>query len=158
MARITQHETLALENVLSYRGLVTQQQLEEKIGEMEGQLHRMNARRSGPVVSTTFSVTPTPRGALMDMELLFPLDHPITCPTGYRFNPRFLLTNAVKLRQVGNPEQLPQSTAELSDFITSNGLTPITTSYNVTVQGASSPSELESVIIDIYVGINPNSL
>ena len=47
---------------------------------------------------------------------------------------------------------------ELNNYIVSNGLVPITTGYNVTVKEAKDPSEIDSMEVDIYVGISPNKL
>ncbi len=143
---------------MSCRKRMTQAQLNETMGEIGSLLHRLEVRPAGPVVTTTFSLTQTAEGAVMDAELLVPLDRPVECPPGYQIKPHFLLANAVKLRHMGNPAYLQQSTNELTDFIRANDLTPITTSYNVTVQGAAAPAELDNMIVDIYVGVSPNIL
>jgi hypothetical protein len=89
---------------------------------------------------------------------LVPLDRAIAVPEGYSLKPHFYLTNAVKLRHVGNPAMLQASVDELNAYIGKKRLTPITVGYNVTVKDAASQQELDSMIIDIYVGVNPNLL
>jgi len=94
----------------------------------------------------------------MDAEILVPLNKEIPVPSGYVWKPQFLLTNAVKLHHVGHPSALQNSINELNAYITQHQLVPITSGYNVTVKEARTPLDLDAMEIDIYVGVNPNSL
>lgn len=52
-----------------------------------------------------------------------------------------------------------QNTAnELMAYIKNKGLMSITAGYNVTVQEPSSPTDMDNLIVDIYVGVSDNIL
>lgn len=109
-------------------------------------------------MTTTFSVEQGPNGAILDMEILIPLNHEIQVPPGYAWKPDFLLTNALLVKHVGNPAGLQECIQELNQFILEHGLVPISTGYNVTVREAKTPLELDSMEVDIYVSVSPNKL
>ena len=79
-------------------------------------------------------------------------------PSGYAWKPHFLLTNALVVRHEGNPAGLQASANALNAYIMEHQLTPITVGYNVTVKEAKTPLELDEMIVEIYVGVSPNSL
>lgn len=47
---------------------------------------------------------------------------------------------------------------ELMAYIKDRGLMPITAGYNVTVQEPTSPTDIENLIVDMYVGVSDNIL
>lgn len=151
-------QILEMRNVLSYRAKMTQQELQAKSQEIEKLLQNSGAQRSAPAVTTTYSVEQGAGGTVMDIEFLVPLDREITAPNGYVWKPHFLLTNALRIRHIGNPATLQNSINELNAYITERRLVPITTGYNVTVKEAKTPQELDNMEIDVYVGISPNLL
>lgn len=155
---VLEHMTFEMHNVLSYRGKMTQQELVEKSREMEEIIQKSGAEKNGGAVTTTFSVEQGPNGAILDMEILIPLNHEIQVPPGYAWKPDFLLTNALLVKHVGNPAGLQECIQELNQFILEHGLVPISTGYNVTVREAKTPLELDSMEVDIYVSVSPNKL
>lgn len=156
--QILEHRTLEMHNLLSYRGKMTQQELVEKSRDMEEIIQQSGAEKNGCTMTTTFSVEQGPNGPVLDMEILIPLDREISVPQGYAWKPDFLLTNALMVKHLGNPAGLQESIQALNQFILDHGLVPISTGYNVTVREAKTPMELDSMEVDIYVGISPNKL
>ena len=155
---ITQDQTLEMQNLLSYRGRMTQQEFTAKAQEIERILQEHGVEKAAPIVTTTFSVEQGAMGPIMDAEILVPLNKEIPVPSGYVWKPRFLLTNAVKLHHVGHPSALQNSVNELNTYISEHHLVPITSGYNVTVKEPKTPLEMDVMEIDVYVGVNPNSL
>ena len=155
---IREHQTLEMKNVLSFRAKMTQQEFAAKSQEIERILKESGAIKAAPVVTTTYAVEQGAMGPVMDVELLLPLDQEIRAPEGYTWKPHFLLTNAVKLHHVGHPSRLQNSINELNAYIREHRLVPITSGYNVTVKEAKTPLELDTMEVDVYVGISPNVL
>ena len=156
--QILEHQTLELHNVLSYRAKMTQQELAAKSQEIERLLQNSGAKRAANAVTATFAVEQGAAGPVMDIEILLPLDMELTPPEGYVWKPRFLLTNAVVARHVGNPATLQEASNAINAYIAEHRLTPITAGYNVTVKEAKTPLELDEMIVDIYIGVSPNVL
>ena len=126
--------------------------------EIEKLLTETGTNKAAPATTTTFSVEQGISEPVMDIEILIPLDREIVPPTGYIWKPRILLTNALMIQHIGNPSTLQNTVNELNAYIVEHQLVPITTGYNVTVKEAKTPLELDSMEVDIYVGISPNLL
>ncbi len=156
--QIKEGQTLELRNVLSYRAKLTQRELAAKSQEIEKLLQESGAKRAANPVTATFAVEQGAQGPVMDIELLIPLNREITPPEGYVWKPRFLLTNAVVVRHVGNPATLQEAANAINAYMAEHRLTPITPGYNVTVKEAKTPLELDEMIVDIYVGVSQNVL
>lgn len=149
---------LEMENVISFRGKVTQQQMQQVVKEMEQIISENSAEKNGFSVTATFAIESNGSQPIMDIEVLIPLNKEIRVPSDYKFKPIFRLNNAVKIRHKGNPAMLQNSANELMKYIADHKLTPITTGYNVTVQEPTDPNDIDSLIVDMYVGISDNIL
>lgn len=158
MNEIIENVSLEMENVLSYRGKVTQQQMMQITKEMQRIIDSNNAHKTLSGVSATFAVDTTNPVSMMDVEIMCPLDKPIAVSAPYVLKPVFRLRNAVKIRHTGNPALMQNTANELMAYLKDNGLMPITASYNVTVQEPTSPTDIENLIVDMYVGVSDNIL
>lgn len=158
MHEIVENAVLEMENVLSFRTKATQQQLAQASKVIEEMLKNNGIKRNGPGVSATYAVDTTGAEPILDIEILIPLDKKISVAAPYVIKPVFRLKNAVKIRHQGSPALLQNTANELMGYIKDKGLMPITTGYNVTVQEPSSPTDIDSLIVDIYVGVSDNIL
>lgn len=158
MNEIIENASLEMENVLSYRGKVTQQQMVQITKEMQSIIDSNNAHKTLPGVSATFAIDSTSSVPMMEVEIMYPLDKPITVSAPYVFKPVFRLRNAVKVRHIGNPTLMQNTANELMAYINNKGLMPITAGYNVTVQEPSTPTDIDSLIVEMYIGVSDNIL
>ncbi|PWJ09666.1 AraC family transcriptional regulator [Ruminococcus flavefaciens] len=158
MHEITENVVLEMTNVLSFRGKVTQQQLNEISKEIETLIKSNNAHKKGGSVSATYAVDTTGTIPLIDMELLIPLDKDFPVNEPYRFKPVFKLKNAIKIRHEGSPVYLQNTANELMRYISEHGYTPATAGYNVTVKEPANQADINNMIVDIYIGVNDNIL
>ncbi|WP_124098844.1 DUF5085 family protein [Ruminococcus sp. Marseille-P6503] len=155
---ITENNTLEMKNVVSFRGKVTQQKMEEVMRSFENLIQENNACRTGPTVTATYAVEDEFGHSVMDIEVLIPVDKKITTNSEFKFKPLFRLNNAVKIRHKGNPALLQNSVNELMQYINSHKLMPITAGYNVTVQEPANQNDIDNLIVDMYVGVCDNIL
>lgn len=158
MNEIIENTSLEMENVLSFRGKVTQQQMVQITKEMQNLIESNNAHKTLSGVSTTFAIDTSSGNPMMDIEIMYPLDKSITVSAPYVFKPVFRLRNAIKIRHIGNPALMQNTANELMAYIKNKGLMPITAGYNVTVQEPSSPTDMDSLIVDMYIGVSDNIL
>jgi effector-binding domain-containing protein len=152
---IRESQELHMENVLSFRGKVTQSQMQEemvKIGEL---LQELKVQKDGPIATATYAVEQSNVGQVMDIEILVPLDRVVNLPQPYIVKPIIKLVNALYIRHRGNPSKLQDTINRLNAYILENKRQVITATYNVTVKDAMRQEELEQMIIDVYVGCNP---
>lgn len=158
MNEIIENTSLEMENVLSFRGKVTQQQMVQITKEMQNLIESNNAHKTLSGVSTTFAIDTSSGNPMMDIEIMYPLDKSINVSAPYVFKPVFRLRNAIKIRHIGNPALMQNTANELMAYIKNKGLMSITAGYNVTVQEPSSPTDMDNLIVDIYVGVSDNIL
>lgn len=155
---ILENQSLHMKNVLSYRGKITQSQINQVMQQIGKDISQFGAEKNGDVATVTFAVDTSNGQPLIDIEILVPLSQPVDFKGKYTLKPVFKLDNAVKIRHEGNPAELQNSVNELLRYISKNGLTPITQAYNVTITSVSLPHALNEVVVDVYIGVSKNIL
>lgn len=158
MNEIAENVTLEMTNVLTYRGKVTQQQMTVIAKEMNDIITANKAEKTMNGVSATYEIINSGTDSVMDVEIMYPLDKYINVSAPYKIKPIFRLKNAVKIRHEGNPALLQESGNKLMNYISDKGLMPITVGYNVTVHEPTSPMDIDSLVVDLYVGVCDNIL
>ena len=86
-------QELEVDNMLSYRGCVSQSELELIGQEMELLIKQAGAKRVANPITATFGI----EGNSMDMELLLPVNKRIESNGKFGFKDKLKLMNAVKL-------------------------------------------------------------
>jgi len=153
---IQQNKQLRMENVLSLRKKVTQIQMQQEMTRIGEILTKEGIKKNGNVVTATFSVETQGGQQLMDIEILVPLDRKIELPNEYNFKPIFNLVNAISIRHEGNPATFQATINQLNEYISENSLQVITATYSEMVKEATGQENINDMIIDIYVGVNPS--
>ena len=152
---ISERQELKLNNLISLRKKVTQQEIPIEMQKLSKFITEKGAQKSGPMITATFAIEQNNFGQVLDMEILVPLDKEIEVTGEYTFKKQFLLTNALKATHTGNPTLIQSTYNLINSHIIENKLQPITASYNVTVKDVMDPSKIDELVIDIYVGVNP---
>lgn len=152
MAEILSGQTLELENLMSFRGKITNTELEHIGKDLETKITLAGAKRVGNPITATFGV----EGNLLDIEILLPIDKKISNIEGYCYKEKLRITNALVAKHKGSPVRLQETCNQLNQYIVEQKFVPITVGYNVTQKV--DPVNVENSEIDIYVGISPNIL
>ena len=152
MIEIKMGQTLELDNVLSFRGKLTQSEVEQVGRDMETKISNANAKLIGYPIMATFAAD----GSKLDMELICLLDKKIDSSGEYVYKEKIKIINAVMMSYKGNTSGLQEACNELNKYIIDNKMQPITVGYNVTKK--IDPLDINNAEIDVYVGINPNIL
>lgn len=150
MSEILENQKLEMEHLLSFRGKVTNSELESIGRDMESAIKEAGAQKTGYPVTATYGID----GEKLDVELLVPIDRSISDTQKYHYKKQLKIVNAVVAKHIGNPAYLQQTCKELNQYIVDNGLTPITVGYSVPQQVDA--TEMEKCIVNMYVGISPN--
>ena len=152
------NQTYEMNNVISYRAKMTQQEMNDTMNCLGTFIKDNGLTKSGCVTTTTFSVENVSGVQLMDIEILCPVDKACDVPQGFTFKPEFRLSNAAKITHKGSPANMQDSVNELVGYLNQNNLTPITSLYNVTVNEPKSPADIDSMVVDMYIGVSNNIL
>ena len=149
---------LRIENVLSLRKKVVQNELNTEMGKIVKFLSDNSLRKVGPIITATFAVEAVNGQPLLDMEILVPIDKNIEASGEYHFKKLFHLVNAVYAQHTGNPATLQITYDQMVAYINKNKLQQITAGYNVNVKELQPGMSLDEMIVDVYIGVNPNVL
>ena len=158
MLHIEEGKQLIMNNVLSLRKKMTQQQLQEEMMKIGQALQKLGVKKKGNLVTATFGIEEINGEQLLDIEILLPLDREVELPVEYKLKKEFRLVNAVYARHEGNPVLLQNTLQGMMDYISKRGLQQITAAYNVQVNEVRSEAELDGMIVDCYVGFSGNLL
>jgi len=148
---------LILENVLSLRKKLTQEEINNEMIKIGKFFESNSINKAGPVVTCTYSAEVVNAVVMMDMEILVPMDRTVDL-VDYTLKPIFRLVNAVYARHYGDPTKLQDTYNEMLEFIQKNKLQQITPGYNVTVKDILPDMNPNEIIVDVYVGVSPNIL
>jgi hypothetical protein len=152
MIKIEEGKELIYENVISFRGVMTQVEMQDRMQKIGKLVQDNQLTLSGKVTTTTFAIDPSSK---FDMEILVPVDRALELPVEYKFKKEFKLFNAVYARHVGNPALINSTYEAMNKYVEDKELIRISSGYNVTVNES---SNMDDFIIDVYIGVNSNIL
>jgi len=154
MFEIEMGKELLLENLITFRGFVTQNEMSQVLEEIEEILQKNDLQRKETPVTVTYEM----KEELIDIEILIPVEGDLSKINNdkFRVKNKIRIVNAVVIHYIGNPNELQVAYNELNKYIFDNGLNVITAGYNVTKKVSS--LDINNTEIEIYVGINPNIL
>ena len=158
MTVIETGKSLGLENVLSLRKKMTQPEVQQEMIRIGQYLKEKGIKKNGPVVTATFAMEQVEGQPLLDMETLVPMDKQVDLGGEYRLKKVFHLVNAVYARHEGNPNLLQNTLNQVVQYMRDHGLRQITTAYNVNVKELRSGESPESMVVDVYIGLDPSTL
>ena len=155
MSKIQENLTLEMDNVLTFRGEVTDFEAQKMVGEMKKFADEQKLTATGNIVTTTHAIRDAGLERKVDFEILMPVDRIIEIPKTEKFffKPKFRLYNAMKITHHGSPMMVQNTADELLAYMQHNNYVPITTMYNIPIEANSN-----DVIIDMYIGISTNIL
>lgn len=151
---------LKVENVLSLRKRMTQEEINIEMGKIGKFLQDNEIKKVGSIITATFAIEENCGRHLMDMEILVPIDKikEFDFPGEYIFKPLFHIFDAVYARHEGNPATLQNTYNEILDFIQQNKLQQVTAGYNVQVKDFLPGMTADEIVIDVYIGVSRNVL
>jgi effector-binding domain-containing protein len=158
MIKVNKNCEYKMENALSIRKKMTQQEIQQTLMDMGNTIKSLGVNKIGPLVTTTFAVEQTPTGPVLDMEILIPLDKGITVQEPYIFKPLFHLKYAVYARHEGNPQLLQNTLNQMMTYIQENKFSQITSVYSVNIKELKPGDSMNDMVTDLYIGVNPSIL
>lgn len=152
MIKISTDQELEICNLLCFRGKARQNELDGIEKDMTEKINASGGKCLGNPIIATFGVD----GKYFDIEVLLPIDKNVGDVGQYRFKEKIKLVNAVVASYTGNPIGLQSACDKLNQYVAKKQLQPITVGYNVTKH--IDPTNADNTEIDIWLGINPNTL
>ena len=150
---INQEEIYLVEQVITYRGKVNNKLLNNVMEQLFSAINDAGLKIDGSTISAIHSIENDCGDQIIDIEIIVPINGVMTSTDEFVYRDRFEINNALMFRHIGNPQTMNTEMQEFNQYIKNNNFKPVTPFYNVTVRSASSPSEIDNIIMDIYVGV-----
>lgn len=142
-------KTVTFKNLITFRSMMTQQQIQEKLIELVLLLQQKGIKKTGPMIYANHDTYPN---GLIDMEILIPIDRVIPSEKGFTFVEELLIENALYKRSFGFNDKLIESYRILDDHINENDIEVYSPTYQLSVNEDKVPFG-EEPIIDIYMEV-----
>lgn len=153
MIEIFKNREYSADDILSFRGKVRQEEINNIMLQMNRVIEEANAKINGPAITAIHSIESNAGSQVCDFEVMIPLNTNIPSNDKFVFVEKFSLKNALMFRHIGNPENMNAEMQEFIKYINDNKFQPVTPFYNITVKAAKSPDDIDGMVIDIYVGV-----
>lgn len=150
-------QNYSVNNLLTFRGKVSQESINNIMQQMNKYVKESNVEVTGSVITAIHSINAEGNNQIYDFEIMLPLSKKVNSFSEFIFKDNFILSDSLMFRHIGNPQSMNSEMEELVKYINDNQLKPVTPFYNVTVKGAATPAEIDSMIVDIYVGVESNN-
>ncbi len=151
---ILQGQELFLENLMTTRVTTKLQEVPEVLNKFKAYIESMGAKVIGNPISTTFSENQNT--GEVDIQFYTRIDKRIEGNNEYIYKEKLLLKNCIKVTHKGNPNLLVDTYNKLNNYIIKNGITPISTGFNITTSNVKSEDNSDNYEVDIYISISPN--
>lgn len=154
---INQKNIYSVEQVITYRGKVNNKLINNVMSQLLSVINGTGLKTNGPTITAIHSIANDCGDQIIDIEIVVPINGIMTSTDEFVYRDRFEISNALMFRHIGNPLTMNTEMQEFNQYIRENDFKPVTPFYNVTVRSASSPSEIDNIIMDIYVGVKSNN-
>ena len=153
ISEIIEKKTLKMDNVLHYHALNTQTEINEAFQKIDRLLLENNIKKNGHICTATRNIEVKNGITYLDFDIFVPLEKALECSPPFEIIEHFEVNNALMIRIEGSPQQSDKAMAMLSEFIKSKNYQPTTPAIIATIKGANTPSEIDEMIMEIYVGV-----
>jgi hypothetical protein len=143
-------------HVLSHVAHIKYNDICTKIAQIQRETEELGLNVNGWIMSTLRTEGSEHDNELMEIEFLAPVDRKFESTENFKYKSQFKLINAVKMRYEGDIFGIRKSELALNNYLSEHHLEPITHRYFSYIQAPEDSPD--SVIIDVYVGINMNVL
>ena len=149
---------LRLENVISLRKRIPQNEIRDEMNKLRLFINDNALKKTGPIVTATFSIDTSNSQPVLDMEIIIPVDKSVDSIGDYCFKKAFHIVNAVYEQHKGDPSLLQNTYNKMISYIHENNLQQITAAYNVNVNELQPGQSIDDIMVDVYIGVNPSVL
>lgn len=157
VVEIQTNKILAISNVVAFRKEMEEHDIQRELQTFSMYLQAKGVKKVGPTISTTYELKEVDNKNILDIEFLLPINKEIDVVEDYRFIKEFRLTNALYISYTDSLSSIENTYTKMFQYLKDNGLEAVTSFYNVQVN-ENEVNQGASPIVDIYIGINPNTL
>ena len=139
---INQKNIYSVEQVITYRGKVNNKLINNVMSQLLSVINGTGLKTNGPTITAIHSIANDCGDQIIDIEIIVPINGVMASTDEFIYKDTFEINNALMFRHIGNPLTMNTEMQEFNQYI---------------VRSASSPSEIDNIIMDIYVGVKSNN-
>ncbi len=152
MATITEHQTLELHNLFTFRGLIAKEEIPEIEKELEQAINLAGAKRESCTIKAVHGLL----YGKYDIELIIPINKKIEDTEKFTYKETIKILNALMAKCKGNPADVDTTLLELEKYIAVNKLLPTSVAYQVVTSMDEADTDNSEMVI--YIGVSANIL
>ena len=154
MEFVSENSKLLLKNIIRYRALILNNDIDTIISKMSDYVSSFGAKTMR-VLTITQGLNFETGIQRLDMEFMVEANQPIKGNNIYRFIPEYKLANTISSKYVGHPQNANMATKEVQQYIQKKELRPITAVHQV-VNHMIKEKKLKQkniINIEVHVGV-----
>lgn len=148
---IIQEQSYEINNLVTQSGRFSAAEFQKALVEMVNVYKDFAVENGEFMITTTKSLEVIYGEQIMEVEFLLPVSYRIPVGEPYTFKNKLKLSNCLYAK-VTDLTQLQETLNMVNQYILDNKMQPITSAYLVQTKQDNKPC------IEVYIGINPNSL
>lgn len=154
MEFIKENTSLCLKNVIRYRSLILNNEIDTIIAKMNEYIATFGAKTTR-VLTITQGINFETGIQKLDMEFFVEANQPIKGNNIYRYIPEYKLGKTVSSNYVGHPQNANMATKEVQQYIQKKNLKPITAIHQVVnnMKKEKKMKKKNEISIEVHVGI-----
>jgi len=125
MKFVEESKILSLKNILKYRNIIFNHEIDEIIENMVSFAQSKDKVKATKVLTITKGLNFESGKQKMDMEFMVELNQPTKGNNIYSFISKYEITNCIYSKYKGNPQNASMATKEVNEYIKKNELNPI---------------------------------
>lgn len=138
-------------NLITISGKYTVSEFQSIVQEISSVFKEYAIENGSKVITTTKSIEMINGEQYIDVDVLLPICYQIPIKEPYYFKNKLSIKNAIYTK-VNDITKLQEKLIDVNQYISDNKLQPITSAYLI------QSMQDNKLIVEIYIGINPNIL
>ena len=156
MKFVEESKTLTLKNILKYRNIIFNHEIDEIIENMVSFAQSKDKVKATKVLTITKGLNFESGKQKMDMEFMIELNQPTKGNNIYSFISKYELTNCIYSKYKGNPQNASMATKEVNEYIKKNELNPIGPVHQVMIISKKTKKKQtkNEVSLEVYIQVS----
>lgn len=156
MKFVEESKTLSMKNILKYRSIIFNTEIDEVIESMVSFAQSKDKVKATKVLTVTKGLNFESGKQKMDMEFMVELNQPTKGNNIYSFISKYELMNCIYSKYKGNPQNASMATKEVNDYIRKNELNPIGPVHQVMIISKKNKKKQSKneVLLEVFVQVS----
>lgn len=153
MFEFSRKEKIVFNNLLSWRNVISVQQVPQVYSEGKQLMLYSNVSKEGPIISCTHGIKRNNMDDIVDFEYMIPISDKIICTAGFYIIDKFSLDSVLICSFTGANSELNLYSSEILEYMKEKRLSQITPVYNILWEESETTDMIKA---DLCFGVKEN--